>query len=105
MNLTEAQAVALLEKAKGQGFARVNIKLSKIERARLFYWCRDQAHDCLVLAKQLTEHGAMMHTYAQEALDFLCIAQKVYPLSRDRETVSIEDILNGKEPSVAHGNS
>lgn len=33
-------------------FERSNVALSHEERSKMFYWCRDQAYDTLLMAKQ-----------------------------------------------------
>ena len=85
-------------------FGRSNVKLTHEECARMFYWCRDQAYDNLGMARQMRmapgQLKELKKKYFDEAMMYLFVARSVFPMTENGETVSIEDILNGKEPKV-----
>ena len=89
----------LIVKAK---FSRSNVELNREEKIKMFYWCRDQAHDALSLARMIRGasgvHPEIMRRYFEEAMMFLHVARSVFPTMGDGDSVSIESILNGKVP-------
>ena len=77
------------------------VALSFQERRKFFYyarWCAYQAMMMGVQAKQLPAGRLMVEPFQKEAMQWLDVARDVFPLTRNGETCSIEDILNGKEP-------
>lgn len=42
----------------------------------------------------------MQRHYLEEAMIYLEVAKSVFPMTEDKESISIEDILNGKIPKV-----
>ena len=79
-------------------FQRSDVKLSDEERARLFYWLRDHAYDSMQVAVQMKKLGVMNTHILDEIMKYLEMSREVFPLTKDKETVSILDIINGKEP-------
>ena len=78
------------------------VELSHEERRKFFFYARWQAYQSMMMgvqAKQLRTGHLMVEKFQQEALHWLEVARDVFPLTRDGETCSIEDILNGKEPA------
>ena len=80
-----------------ENFERVHVVLTWDEQVRMFHWCRNHAYDCLATAKQLRKINLHWQQQAQDALVYLRVARDVFPL-KDKESISIEDILNGKVP-------
>ena len=80
------------------------INLSHEERCRFFYFARWNAYQSLMMGVQSKKlsANAMVGEFQREAMLWLEVAREVFPLTKDRDTCSIEDILNGKEPEP-HG--
>ena len=88
----------LVDALKGfENFERVHVVLTREEQVRMFHWCRNHAYDNLATAKQLRKLNLYWHQQAQDALVYLRVARDVFPL-KDKESISIEDILNGRVP-------
>ena len=96
MDLQEVRNVlALMEEPKVE---RKNINLTQEERTLFFYWCRDQALDAMQIGIQMKKLNVPRQHILDETMNYLETARNVFPLTENGESVSILDILNGKEP-------
>ena len=78
---------------------RSNVTLTREERVKFFLWARDQAIDALFAAaaiERATTIPSLPHK--QEALAMLEVARHLFPLEKHGDSISIEDIINGREP-------
>ncbi len=77
------------------------VLLSHAERRRFFYYARWQAYQTMMMGVQSQRlPGNFLTTrFQEEAMRWLEVARDVFPLTKNGETCSIEDILNGKEPA------
>ena len=73
--------------------------LTDAEKRRFFYFCRYRAIEALALAKNMQKLNVPDIPCRNEALRWLETARDVFPLHKDKETVSMEDIVNGREPT------
>ena len=72
--------------------------LTREERIRFFYWLRAQAIQEAQLGVQMKKMNVPPDIQQERTLLFLTMAREVFPLTQDRDSVSIEDIMNGKVP-------
>ena len=74
--------------------------LTDDEKNRFFYYARSRAIDCLLMARQLMKlnFAPAIEKEKNEALMWLEVAKSVYPFQGDGDSISIEDIIMGKEP-------
>ena len=79
-------------------FQRKNIQLTHEERVRFFYWCRDQAFDSMQIGVQMKKLNVPHQHILDETIRYLEMARSVFPLTEHGESVSILDIINGREP-------
>ena len=89
----------ILDARLGVGVEFKGIRLKNEERARIFYWCRDRAIESMRMAKQLKDMKMHYQHFFDESMKYLEQAKDVFPLTKDGETISIEDIIKGKEPN------
>ena len=83
-----------------EGIRPEPVQLSHAERCRFFYYARWQAYQAMMMGvqSQRLSPNFLTERFQQEALRWLEVAREVFPLTKNGETCSIEDILNGKEP-------
>ena len=73
-------------------------KLTYEERKRAFLWFRAQAIDELNIAQRMRNLNIPIDIPKGRVLMFLEAAREIYPHSGDGDSISIEDIIKGKEP-------
>lgn len=93
--------MTLLDQLQFEGCRPEPVDLSHEERRKFFFHARYQAYQAMMMGVQARKLSTpvMVKPFQEGALRWLEIARDVFPLTRDRETCSIEDILNGKEPA------
>lgn len=92
-------AEQLMEKAADLPRIETEPRLSHAEQRRFFCWLRDQAQDNAGLYLSLRDDfPSAAEPYEKRASAYLIAAQRVFPLIRAGDSVSIEDILQGRMP-------
>ena len=79
-----------------------SVFLTHDEASKFFFHARYRAVQALIMAVKLKEVGGLDILFRKEALRWLETAKDIFPLVRDGDSISIEDIINGKEPEHAN---
>ena len=100
--MTTSSDLLALDARLGVGVEFKGIQLTNEERVRFFYWCRDRAIESMRMAKQFKDMEIQYQHLFDESMKYLEQAKDIFPLTQDKETISIEDIIKGKEPNVEY---
>ena len=77
----------------------VRPQLSNEERMRFFNYCVSEAYDHGLIAVQMAKNSlpiGILIEHSNKMMSYLEAARDVYPLTKDGETISVQDIVNGK---------
>ena len=74
--------------------------LTRAERVRAFYWFRNMARDEATTAVKATELGFSAEPFLLRMVAHLSACVELFPLDHDKDAITVEEIVQGREPTA-----